>query len=60
MGISLFRLEQELTRNGRGRILYLLDEPTTGLHPAGIARLLALLQKLAEVLGSALYGSCRA
>ena len=42
------KLAKELARAGTGRTLYLLDEPTTGLHPADIARLLGLLQRLVE------------
>ena len=42
------KLAKELGRRTNGRALYLLDEPTTGLHPADIAKLLLLLQKLVE------------
>jgi excinuclease ABC subunit A len=42
------KLAKELGRRSTGRTLYLLDEPTTGLHPADTTRLLILLQRLVE------------
>ncbi len=42
------KLAKELGRRSTGRTLYLLDEPTTGLHPADTNRLLLLLQRLVE------------
>jgi excinuclease ABC subunit A len=42
------KLATELQRMGRADTLYVLDEPTTGLHPADVCRLLAQLQTLIE------------
>ena len=42
------KLASELHRRSNGRTLYILDEPTTGLHSDDIARLLEVLQRLVE------------
>jgi excinuclease ABC subunit A len=42
------KLAAELSRQATGRTLYLLDEPTTGLHFADIERLLTVLERLRE------------
>jgi excinuclease ABC subunit A len=43
------RLAAELARPGTGRTLYLLDEPTTGLHVEDVRKLLAVLHKLVDL-----------
>ncbi|AZF16526.1 excinuclease ABC subunit UvrA [Pseudomonas sp. R3-18-08] len=42
------KLATELQRNARGATLYVLDEPTTGLHPRDVDRLLSQLNQLVE------------
>ena len=42
------KLATELQRVQRGRTLYVLDEPTTGLHPADVDRLMFQLQALVD------------
>ena len=42
------KLATELARQSTGRTIYLLDEPTTGLHTADVHRLINVLQKLVD------------
>jgi excinuclease ABC subunit A len=42
------KLSRELARVGTGRTLYILDEPTTGLHFEDVRRLLHVLERLVE------------
>ena len=42
------KLASELSKRSTGRTIYILDEPTTGLHTADVRKLIEILQKLAE------------
>ena len=48
------KLATELARVGTGKTLYILDEPTTGLHMADVERLIQMLQQLTDAGNSVL------
>ena len=48
------KLATELSRRATGQTLYLLDEPTTGLHMADVDRLIQVLQRLTDAGNSVL------
>ncbi len=43
------KLATELSKRSTGKTIYILDEPTTGLHTADVHKLLEVLQKLVDV-----------
>ncbi|MBQ8431701.1 MAG: excinuclease ABC subunit UvrA [Clostridia bacterium] len=48
------KLATELAKRSTGRTIYILDEPTTGLHTADVAKLLEVLQRLCDAGNSVL------
>lgn len=42
------KLATELSRRNTGKVMYILDEPTTGLHTADVHKLVNIMQRLAE------------
>ena len=48
------KLATELSRRGTGKTLYILDEPTTGLHTYDVSRLIDILQRLCDAGNSVL------
>ena len=42
------KLATELSKRSTGKTIYILDEPTTGLHTADVAKLLEILQKICD------------
>ena len=49
---SGIKLSRELAKRDTGKTLYLLDEPTTGLHFEDVRKLLAVLGRLTEDLAT--------
>ncbi|TEI37154.1 excinuclease ABC subunit UvrA [Pseudomonas aeruginosa] len=48
VGLSYIKLSRELSKRDTGKTLYILDEPTTGLHFADIQQLLDVLHRLRD------------
>ncbi len=48
------KLATELSRRGTGKTMYILDEPTTGLHTDDVAKLISVLQRLCSAGNSLL------
>ena len=48
------KLATELAKRGTGKTMYILDEPTTGLHSDDVSRLIEILQRLTDAGNSVL------
>ena len=46
------KLATELQRRSTGKTIYVLDEPTTGLHTDDISRLIAILQRIVDIIST--------
>ena len=46
--LSIVKLAAELSKRSTGKTIYILDEPTTGLHVADVHRLVKVLDKLVD------------
>ncbi|MBQ7332793.1 MAG: excinuclease ABC subunit UvrA, partial [Clostridia bacterium] len=42
------KLATELSKRSTGKTIYILDEPTTGLHSEDVSKLIAILQRLVD------------
>lgn len=49
------KLAKELSRNSAGKVLYLFDEPTTGLHPHDAGRLINIFDRLVHLGNSVIF-----
>ena len=47
-GLERVKLARELSKRSTGRTLYVLDEPSVGLHAADVHKLIEVLQRLVE------------
>ena len=52
--VQRVKLATELSRRATGKTLYVLDEPTTGLHMADVDKLIGVLRRLTETGNSVL------
>ena len=46
--LDVYKRQTELSKRSTGKTIYILDEPTTGLHFADVHKLIEILRRLAE------------